>query len=261
MPSSRSAFRRRSLLTTILLLTFAVWVLSHIFRGSSSSPDSVDMGNRPSITLRQGTFVGDEVKVGFPQVMELFLGIPYALSPDGERRFALPVPVEDSDEVFDASSYGFRCAAGAAGGIPQSEDCLNLNIYRPKDRARSTHQKIPVIVYIHGGSFNSGFGASRPISNLVAWSPEPMIGVSFNYRVGAFGFLPSTWMKGEGGLNLGLRDQEAALLWVQKNIEMFGGDPKQVTIMGSSAGAHSVCVTSLHHLIPSLTFIVSFCNS
>lgn len=186
--------------------------------------------------------MGDELIVGIPQVLEQFLGIPYAGSTEGYRRFEPPVPVEDSKEEFDASSYGDRCPNGPAGGIPQSEDCLNLNIYRPKER--DLKKKLPVLVHIHGGSFNFGFGATRQISNMVAWSAEPMIGISFNYRLGAFGFLSSTWVKNEGSLNLGLQDQATLLQWVQDNIEEFGGDPGKVTIMGSSAGAHSVCDVS-----------------
>ena len=84
-----------------------------------------------------------------------------------------------------------------------------------------------------------------------------MIGVSFNYRVGAFGFLPSKLMAKEGLLNVGLKDQELLLKWVKDNIAAFGGDPDDVTIMGSSAGAHSVCIISvffepfrLYHLLP-----------
>jgi hypothetical protein len=74
----------------------------------------------------------------------------------------------------------------------------------------------------------------------VAWSPEPLIGVSFNYRLGALGFLPSKLTAKEGSLNLGLKDQSLLLEWVQENISAFGGDPDDVTVMGCSAGAHSV---------------------
>jgi carboxylesterase type B len=194
---------------------------------------------RPRVTVRQGTIIGIEVERGYPQALETFLGIPYALPTSGERRFSPPVPVSPGAEVFDAGHYGQRCPSGPRDTTPEGEDCLNLNIYRPKVRDGS--KKIPVLVYLHGGAFNFGAGNSRQISHLTAWSAEPMIGISFNYRVGAFGFLPSKFMEEEGLLNIGLKDQGLLFQWVQENIAAFGGDPDNVTIMGSSAGAHSVC--------------------
>jgi carboxylesterase type B len=173
----------------------------------------------------------------------MFLGIPYGLSTAGERRFRPPVGVNASTEIFDASKYGDRCPAGPSrDGFPQSEDCLNLNIYRPK--ARDESKKLPVLVHVHGGAFNTGFGSNRQISNLVAWSAEPFIGISFNYRIGALGFLPSRLTAEEGLLNLGLKDQALLFEWVQENIAAFGGNPDDVTLMGVSAGAHSVCFSS-----------------
>lgn len=99
---------------------------------------------------------------------------------------------------------------------------------------------MPVVVYFHSGSFNFGSGAERDIASFVAWSVDPIIGISVNYRVGALGFLSSNLTAEEGILNLGLKDQAAALEWVQENIRMFGGNKDRVTIWGSSAGAHSV---------------------
>jgi carboxylesterase type B len=101
-------------------------------------------------------------------------------------------------------------------------------------------QNVPVVVYIHGGSFNFGSSDERDIASFVAWSEDPIIGVSLNYRVGALGFLNSNITAEEGILNLGLKDQFAALEWVQENIGAFGGNKNRVTIWGSSAGAHSV---------------------
>ena len=122
---------------------------------------------------------------------------------------------------------------------PQSEDCLHLNIYRPKSTNSST-QKLPVLIHVHGGAFNFGYANDREISSLVGWSKEPLIGVTFEYRVGALGFLPSKLMAEEGALNLGLKDQRLLFEWVKKHISGFGGDPENVTLMGPSAGAHSV---------------------
>jgi len=197
-------------------------------------------GPKPQVTIRQGTIIGFEAEQGYPQALETFLGIPYGLSTGGERRFCPPVPVAPGVEVFDAGRYGQRCPSGARDATPEGEDCLNLNIYRPKVRDES--KKAPVLVYVHGGGFNFGAGNTRQISHLTAWSAQPMIGISFNYRVGAFGFLPSKFMEDEGLLNLGLKDQALLFQWVQENIAAFGGDPENVTIMGSSAGAHSVYI-------------------
>lgn len=192
----------------------------------------------PRVAARQGNFVGIEVEKGFPQPLEQFLGIPYALATGGERRFAPPVSISPGAEEFHAIQYGERCPSDPRDPTPEGENCLNLNIFRPKHR--DENKKLPVVVYIHGGAFNFGAGNTRQIPHLVAWSVEPMIGISFNYRVGAFGFLPSKFMEEEGLLNVGLKDQALLFEWVQENIAAFGGDPDKVTIMGSSAGAHSV---------------------
>lgn len=101
------------------------------------------------------------------------------------------------------------------------------------------------MVYIHGGAFNRGYSSMHDTPSMLSWSPEPFIAVSFNYRLGALGFLPSSVTEKEGILNLGLRDQILLLEWVQKNIESFGGNVEDVTVVGLSAGAHSVG----HHIM------------
>ncbi|KAH8687241.1 carboxylesterase [Tricladium varicosporioides] len=202
--------------------------------------------DRPRVTVRQGIIVGvksDGANEKFPQILDTFLGIPYGMPTDRNRRFWRPDPVDAGDGEFDAGKLGHRCPAGPEDEVEQSENCLNLNIYRPTRRKEGV--KLPVLVYFHGGAFNSGFGANRQISSFVAWSSKPMIGISFNYRIGALGFLPSKLAQKEGLLNIGLKDQELLLVWVKENIAAFGGDPDNVTIMGSSAGAHSVG----HHLL------------
>jgi carboxylesterase type B len=188
------------------------------------------IGNRPRVELRQGKVRGQEVQAGYPQILESFLGIPYGQDTGGENRFKAPRHVNSSSKEFDASAFGARCPAPPNNQALQSEDCLNLNIWRPRERGDG-EKKMPVLVYFHGGAFNSGYGAARQISNMVAWSPEPMIGLSFNYRVGAFGFLSSGWSAKEGILNAGLRDQALLLEWVKENIGAFGGDPDQVYVL------------------------------
>lgn len=103
---------------------------------------------------------------------------------------------------------------------------------------------LPVAVYFHGGAFNRGAAKGHDTAAMVAWA-EPFVAVTFNYRLGALGFLNSVAAAEEGILNLGLHDQVLLLQWVQENIVAFGGDPTQVTIMGLSAGAHSVSLSLL----------------
>ena len=223
-------------ISVLAIVLLGLWLL-RFSTGERSLPSLIGSRPRLKVTLRQGAFVGTEDKESVPQVLEQFLGIPYGQSTAGERRFREPLPVNPSTQTFDAKEYGYRCPAGPPDGA--SEDCLNLNIYRPTKRPSG--KKLPVLVHIYGGSFNFGWDRTRQVSNMVAWSTEPFIGISFNYRVGALGFLPSNLTAKEGLLNAGLKDQALLLEWVQENIAEFGGDPADVTLMGSSAGAHSVC--------------------
>jgi acetylcholinesterase len=130
---------------------------------------------------------------------------------------------------------------------------MTVNIFRQKPVSKDL--KVPVAVYLHGGAFNRGScKCSRPhaavkltasammhnTASMVAWSEKPFIRVSFDYRIGALGFLPSKLTFDEGIVSLGLHDQVFLLQWVQENIEEFGGDKNDITIFGLSAGAHSV---------------------
>ncbi|KAJ5154431.1 Carboxylesterase type B [Penicillium coprophilum] len=201
----------------------------------------------PSVSLMQGHVVGTQLKDSFPQLVDAFLGVPYALPPVGERRFRPAAKVLSSSDTIDASKYG-PAAPGKAllsGGpkLVQSEDCLTANIFRPAGSNETDN--LPVAVYLHGGAFNRGSAAMHNTASMVAWSERPFVAVSFGYRIGALGFLPSSVSQKEGVLNLGLRDQVHLLQWVQENIASFGGDPTNVTLFGLSAGAHSIG----HHLL------------
>lgn len=122
-----------------------------------------------------------------------------------------------------------------------------MNIFRSADSS-DEDSNLPVAVYFHGGAFNRGSAKSHDTAAMVAWA-DPFVAVTFNYRLGALGFLNSAAAAEEGILNLGLHDQVLLLQWVQENIVAFGGDPKQVTVMGLSAGAHSVsfCPSDIQH--------------
>lgn len=224
-------------------------------------------GHRPTVSLPQGKMIGvtypqEELR---PRAVEAFLGIPYAQPPVGERRFrpAEKLPASP-DAVIDASRYG-PSAPGKqllAGGpkLVYSEDCLTANVFRQAnggsvatDGGKGSTGLLPVAVYIHGGAFNRGTASMHNTTSMVAWSEEPFVAVSFNYRIGALGFLPSSLTAKEGVLNLGLRDQILLFDWVQENIEAFGGDPGNVTLVGLSAGAHSVSKSPWHHPRPHTT--------
>lgn len=121
----------------------------------------------------------------------------------------------------------------------ESEDCLTINVWRKQGRTNA-QEKLPVAVVMPGGAFNRGAARMHSTHSMLAFSEEPFIAVSMQYRIGVFGGLNNELTESEGMLNLGLRDMYAALEWIQENIEAFGGDPNDVTIMGLSAAAHGV---------------------
>ncbi|KAK4942005.1 hypothetical protein LTR10_018186 [Elasticomyces elasticus] len=209
---------------------------------------SITTSPRPSVKLRQGTVVGITQNEPGAKPVEAFLGIPYALPPTGELRFRPPVKVETSSKVVEASRYG-PTAPGkplliAGPKLEYSEDCLTANVFRQVPE-RSDGGLLPVAIYVHGGAFNRGSASMHNTSSMMAWSEQPFIAVSFNYRIGSLGFLPSRLSTKEGALNLGLKDQILLFEWVQENIESFGGDKGDITLFGLSAGAHSIG----HHLM------------
>lgn len=198
--------------------------------------------NPPTVNLPQGTVIGTVLENDLKRKVEAFLGIPYALPPVGELRFKRAVKVPRSSKVIHATEYG-PAAPGkqllvSARQFQYSEDCLTTNVFRqsPSDGTKL----LPVMVYLHGGAFNRGNSSMHNTASMVSWSEQPFVAVSFNYRIGSLGFLPSRLSKKEGILNLGLRDQELLFEWVQENIEAFGGDKADITLVGMSAGAHSV---------------------
>ncbi|KAJ7052669.1 alpha beta-hydrolase [Mycena amicta] len=198
----------------------------------------------PVVKLPYGSFKG-----AFDGNLSAFLGVPFA-SP--AVRFTLPGPPKPFAGVRDATEYGPACPqqaltpGPAAEGLPKtynstSEDCLTLSVFTP--RTATAKSKLPVFVWIYGGGFEIGFQADQDVRPTVERSilkGEPVIVVTPNYRVTAFGFMGGKEVQKAGISNLGLRDQIFALEWVQKYISAFGGDPKRVTIGGISAGAISV---------------------
>ena len=165
----------------------------------------------------------------------LFQAIPYAAPPVGALRWHAPVSMPPWPGVRDAVQRGPWCVQpDAADSDPISEDCLTLNVWTPTGSAT---QPLPVMVWIHGGSFMRGAGDIYDAQRLAVRGR--IVVVTINYRLGALGFLADSAL-GEPG-NYGLADQQAALRWVGDNIGGFGGDPDKVTIAGESAGGMSIC--------------------
>ncbi|ESQ74302.1 carboxylesterase/lipase family protein [Asticcacaulis sp. AC402] len=179
-----------------------------------------------------------------------FKGIPYAAPPVGSLRWRAPQPAAKWSGVRDAGAFGADCmqepfpADDAPLTVKPAEDCLFVNVWRPAE-ARG---KLPVIVWIYGGGFVNG-GTSPAVYDGSAFARDGVIYVSFNYRLGHFGFFAHPALtaadaagQADGGLlgNYGYMDQIAAMQWVQRNIAAFGGDPANVTVFGESAGGASV---------------------
>ncbi|KAF8628592.1 hypothetical protein AX15_003815 [Amanita polypyramis BW_CC] len=198
-----------------------------------------------------------------------FLGIRYADPPTGNLRWRAPQPptpipgIELADTqplaCYNFPGFGlaptspfrsgtfqtsgaFHVQRSSSDALPSSEDCLFLNVFTPET---DPSELLPVLVFIHGGGYQAGSTAEYNGDNLVELSGKRMVVVTIQYRLGVFGFLPGGAVKEGGDLNVGLLDQHFALQWVQEHIGKFGGDPRKVTIWGSSAGAGSV----LQHVI------------
>ncbi|KAI9318320.1 Alpha/Beta hydrolase protein, partial [Zopfochytrium polystomum] len=189
---------------------------------------------RPAVTIRRGTVLGVVRDGDYPHAVEAFFGIPYCLPPTGNRRFPPPVRVPDAspDNVIDASQFGAAPVAKQliilGPKLEQSEDSLTANVFRQAEAAREGKTKLPVAIYIHGGAFNRASASMHNTTSVVGHSAAPMVCVSFNYRIGSLGFLPSALSAKEGALNLGLKDQIMLMEWVHENIEQFGGDPRMI---------------------------------
>ena len=174
-----------------------------------------------------------------------FLGVPYAASTAGALRWRPPRPHAPWRGIMRTARPGPTCAqtGSLATGVlttSTAENCLNLNVYTP--RQERGHPGLPVMVWIHGGAFTGGAGSIYDGAILAAQGHA--IVVTINYRVNAFGFLalPSQGKDQFSG-EYGLIDQQAAMRWVRSNATAFGGDPRNVTIFGESAGGASVCMT------------------
>ena len=195
----------------------------------------------PIVDTPSGRIAGTQT-----QEIAVFRGLPYAAPPVGALRWRAPQPVTSWRATRDAAKAGNACPQKRGlslegGGDPGTinEDCLNLNVFTPRaDRAA----QLPVMVWLHGGALIFGAGG-LPLYDGVALARQGVVVVTLNYRLGPLGFFvhPAIERENPGGaVNFGLLDQIAALQWVRHNIAAFGGDPRNITIFGQSAGAQSV---------------------
>ncbi|TWB59674.1 carboxylesterase/lipase family protein [Nitrospirillum viridazoti] len=177
-----------------------------------------------------------------------FKGIPFAAPPVGALRWRPPQPAAAWAGVRSGAEYGADCMQkplpgdAAPLGVAPAEDCLYLNVWAPADTVKPGAKR-PVMVWIYGGGFVNG-GSSPAVYDGSNFARDGVVLVSFNYRVGRFGFFAHPALVAEAGQgpvgNYGYLDQLAALQWVKRNITAFGGDPDNVTIFGESAGGISV---------------------
>lgn len=212
-----------------------------------------DDDGRPIVATRAGKLRGIWVGKanggrGAADDIACFKGVPFAAPPVGDLRWRPPQPVEAWEDVRDASAFGFTAWQPDGSDLTKQsqpvtkldEDCLTLNVWTQQLEA---NEPAPVMVWIHGGGFNTGAG-SFDVYNGEHLAREGVVLVTINYRLNIFGFLAHLALSAESELgvsgNYGMLDQIAALEWVRDNIRAFGGDPDNVTIFGESAGGVSV---------------------
>ena len=198
--------------------------------------------NPPVVTVKSGKLEGT-----FENGLYAFKGVPYAAPPVGDLRWMPPQPVKPWEGVRKADKFGAVASQvipprsvlpSIEEPEPQSEDCLFLNIWTPG----LDNKKRPVMFWIHGGAFVFGSGSAVSYRTGALARRGNIVEVTMNYRLGMLGFLrlkDVTGGKIPATGNEGLLDQVAALKWVRDNISAFGGDPKNITVFGESAGAMS----------------------
>ncbi|MCX2979860.1 carboxylesterase [Halieaceae bacterium IMCC14734] len=230
-----------------ILLAMVIVLVAWFLLGDDRS-ESVYVEPASERLLDSGTIMG------FADRHDVYawLGIPYAAPPVGADRWRAPGAIPAWEGTRDTVKFGAACIqpwsfmtrdTGVAGDIIGSEDCLYLNVWAPRD-ALNAGTRLPVMLWIHGGSNTAGTAAGYPASHLAG--SQQVIVVSINYRLGFLGWFShpalgaSASSPEEASGNFALLDMVAALQWVQRNIETFGGDSENVTVFGESAGGRNV---------------------
>jgi len=209
---------------------FLIFLCFFLVRSSKAQTAETNIPSDP-VKIESGLIVGKLL----PNGVKAYLAIPYAAPPVGEFRWREPQPVKPWTGIRTTDTY---CAPCAQKGNNSSEDCLYLNVWAS---ANPASKKMPVVVYIHGGAFQGGWAS--PSGEVLA--RKGVVFVNFNYRLGLFGNLALPQLTAESphkaSGNYAHLDQITALQWVHKNIQKFGGDPNNVTLMGQSSGSIDVC--------------------
>lgn len=212
----------------------------------------------PVVSVNKGKLRGEQ-----DQGFSVYRGIPFAAPPVGDNRWRPPQPVTPWQGIRPATRFGRDCmqkplsSSASPGDERPDEDCLYLNVWQPDgardeavtgddsndDNAGSNEKGRPVVVWLYGGAYVNG-GASSPAYDGESFARDGLIYVSFNYRLGRFGFFSHPALAGDAGDapqgNYAVMDQIRALEWVRNNIDRFGGDPDEVTLVGESAGGNSI---------------------
>jgi len=192
--------------------------------------------------ITQVKVTGGAISGTADQGISIFKGIPFAAPPVGDLRWRAPAPVKSWSGVRKADAFANACMQpphSQGNTAPVSEDCLYLNVWTP---ARSAHEKLPVIVWIHGGGFVGG-STSIGMYDGTGYARKGVVLVSLAYRLGPYGFMAYPELSresGHGSGTYGIQDLIAGLQWVRANISAFGGDPRNVTLFGHSAGSAAV---------------------
>ena len=219
---------------------FLIILAALTFAGSLTGRDAaLAQAEQHQVVLTQEGQVLGAVQAGIAS----FKGMSYAAPAVGPLRWRAPRPAEFSSDILVADKYGPACPQSSiqesAGQGDSAEDCLYINVFKPVE----TDGKLPVMVWIHGGSFISGAGGD-PLYDGSKLASEGVIVVTFNYRLGPLGWLPTHGLFQDVGndavANFGMLDQIAALRWVHDNIGAFSGDVDNVTLFGQDAGGMSV---------------------
>jgi para-nitrobenzyl esterase len=204
-----------------------------IFQSQATTTDTTGLIVATQQGLVRGTTDND---------VRVWRGIRYAQAPIGALRFKAPQPIPYQNGITEATQFGTiapQTMITMGSSEKKSEDCLFLNIWSSKKKT----EKKPVMFWIHGGGFAIGSGSDEMYNGSKLSKNGDVVVVTFNYRLGPLGFLYLDQFNNDSlhfENNLGLRDQVAALKWVNQNISAFGGDPNNITIFGESAGANSV---------------------